>query len=204
MTVLLFVFLEIASLLIVGSWIGVGWTLLLLLGGFVLGLALIGRGGREAMAAVNQAARSRGVADGAVSGGFLTVVAGALFMIPGFLSDLVALSLLLPPVRALARRRMSAWAQRRAATVAVVDLGGLTVGTWPGGAAGPVDPRFADGTVIDGTVVDGTVIDGTVIHGTVDATVVDATMDGTGAGPGQRPTGGGPQRPLVVHPDPRP
>ncbi|ACV79301.1 FxsA family protein [Nakamurella multipartita] len=176
MTVLLFVFLEIASLLIVGSWIGVGWTLLLLLGGFVLGLALIGRGGREAMAAVNQAARSRGVADGTVSGGFLTVVAGALFMIPGFLSDLVALSLLLPPVRALARRRMSAWAQRRAATVQVVDLGGLTVGTWPGGPGGPagprVDPRFANSTVVDGSVVDGTVVDSTV----VDSTVVDSTV----------------------------
>jgi UPF0716 protein FxsA len=176
MTVLLFVFLEIASLLIVGSWIGVGWTLLLLLGGFVLGLALIGRGGREAMAAVNQAARSRGVADGTVSGGFLTVVAGALFMIPGFLSDLVALSLLLPPVRALARRRMSAWAQRRAATVQVVDLGGLTVGTWPGGPGGPagprVDPRFANSTVVDGSVVDSTVVDSTV----VDATVVDSTV----------------------------
>lgn len=176
MTVLLFVFLEIASLLIVGSWIGVGWTLLLLLGGFVLGLALIGRGGREAMAAVNQAARSRGVADGTVSGGFLTVVAGALFMIPGFLSDLVALSLLLPPVRALARRRMSAWAQRRAATVQVVDLGGLTVGTWPGGPGGPagprVDPRFANSTVVDGTVVDSTVVDGTV----VDITAVDSTV----------------------------
>lgn len=176
MTVLLFVFLEIASLLIVGSWIGVGWTLLLLLGGFVLGLALIGRGGREAMAAVNQAARSRGVADGTVSGGFLTVVAGALFMIPGFLSDLVALSLLLPPVRALARRRMSAWAQRRAATVQVVDLGGLTVGTWPGGPGGPagprVDPRFTNSTVVDGSVVDGTVVDSTV----VDSTVVDSTV----------------------------
>jgi UPF0716 protein FxsA len=171
MTVLLFVFLEIASLLIVGSWIGVGWTLLLLLGGFVLGLALIGRGGREAMAAVNQAARSRGVADGTVSGGFLTVVAGALFMIPGFLSDLVALSLLLPPVRALARRRMSAWAQRRAATVQVVDLGGLTVGTWPGGPGGPagprVDPRFANSTVVDGSVVDSTVVDATVVDSTV-------------------------------------
>ncbi len=171
MTVLLFVFLEIASLLIVGSWIGVGWTLLLLLGGFVLGLALIGRGGREAMAAVNQAARPRGVADGTVSGGFLTVVAGALFMIPGFLSDLVALSLLLPPVRALARRRMSAWAQRRAATVQVVDLGGLTVGTWPGGPGGPagprVDPRFANSTVVDGSVVDSTVVDATVVDSTV-------------------------------------
>ena len=122
MTVLLFVFLEIAGLLIVGSWIGVGWTLLLLLGGFVLGLALIGRGGRAAMAAVNQTARSRQVGNTTVTGGFLTVVAGALLMIPGFITDVAALALLLPPIRTLVRRRTQAWAQRQSASIQVVNL----------------------------------------------------------------------------------
>ncbi len=153
MTVLLFVFLEIASLLVVGSWIGVGWTLLLILAGFVLGLALIGRGGREALSAVNQAARSRQVADDAVTGGFLTVVAGVLLLIPGFLSDVVALTLLLPPVRAMVRRRISAWARRQSAQVRV-----LTV----------VDGTVVSGPLVDGTVVDGTVVDGTVVDGTVE------------------------------------
>ena len=123
MTVLLLLFLEIASLLIVGAWIGVGWTLLLLLGGFVVGLALVGRGGREAMSAVNQAARSRQVTDDTVTGGFMTVVAGVLLMIPGFVSDLAALALLLPPVRTLVRRRTQAWAERSSAQVRVVQPG---------------------------------------------------------------------------------
>lgn len=160
MTVLLLLFLEIASLLIVGSWVGVGWTLLLLLGGFMLGLALVGRGGREAMSAVNQAARSRQVTDDAVTGGFLTVVAGVLLMIPGFVSDLAALALLLPPVRSLVRRRMQAWAQRSAAQVRVVHLGGPVPGVWTG-----TDPLrsspYANGTVVDGSVVDGTGPDAT-------------------------------------------
>lgn len=156
MTVLLLLFLEIASLLIVGSWIGVGWTLLLLIGGFVLGLALIGRGGREAMSAVNQAARSRQVAgDTAVTGGFLTVVAGVLLMIPGFVSDLAALALLLPPVRTLVRRRMLAWAERSSAQVRVVHLGGAAPGMW---AAAHQGARVG-GPVVDGSVVDGTVVD---------------------------------------------
>jgi UPF0716 protein FxsA len=158
MTVLLLMFLEIASLLIVGSWIGVGWTLLLLLGGFVLGLALIGRGGREAMSAVNQAARSRQVTDDAVTGGFLTVVAGVLLMVPGFLSDLAALALLLPPVRTLVRRRMRAWAQRSAAQVRVVHLGGTASGMWAE-AAGPGRGGAVDGSVVDGSVVDGSVVE---------------------------------------------
>ncbi len=149
MTVLLFVFLEIASLLIVGSWIGVGWTLLLVLGTFLLGLALIGRGGREALSAVNQAARSRQMSDDAVTGGFLTVVAGVLLMIPGFVGDLAALALLLPPVRTLARRRMQAWAARQSASVRVVRFGGAPDGRWSGVADAGVG-----GTVVDGTVVD--------------------------------------------------
>lgn len=153
MTVLLLLFLEIASLLIVGSWIGVGWTLLLLLGAFVLGLVLVGRGGREAMSAVNQAARSRQVADDSVTGGFLTVVAGVLLMIPGFVSDLAALALLLPPVRSLVRRRMRAWAERSSAQVRVVTLGGPADGMWAAAAPRPGGP-VVDGTVVDGTVVD--------------------------------------------------
>src|SRR6478609_2093175 len=176
MTVLLFVFLEIASLLIVGSWIGVGWTLLLILGGFVLGLALIGRGGREAMGAVNRAARSRQVADNAVSGGFLTVVAGVLFMIPGFVSDLAALALLLPPVRSLVRRRMQAWAARQSAAVRVVNLSGTPAGMWADQSA--PGPRM-DGTVIDGTVVDGAVVDGAVVDGgDADGGVAGPAADG--------------------------
>jgi len=175
MTVLLFLFLEIASLLIVGSWIGVGWTLLLLLGGFVLGLALIGRGGREAMAAVNQAARSRTMADDAVTGGFLTVVAGVLLMIPGFIGDLAALALLLPPVRALVRRRMQAWAQRQSASIQVVNLGGMPVGTWAGAPAG----ARMGGPVVDGTVVEVTPDDRPRPAGTGGAVVPyrDPTVD---------------------------
>lgn len=164
MTVLLLMFLEIASLLIVGSWIGVGWTLLLLLGGFVLGLLLIGRGGREAMSAVNQAARSRQVGDDAVTGGFLTVIAGVLLMIPGFVSDLAALALLLPPVRTLVRRRMRAWAERSSAQVRVVHLGGGQPGTWAAAAPG----TRTGGTVVDGSVVDGSVVEGTVVDVTPD------------------------------------
>jgi len=181
------VFLEIASLLIVGSWIGVGWTLLLILGGFVLGLALIGRGGREAMGAVNRAARSRQVADHAVGGGFLTVVAGVLFMIPGFVSDLAALALLLPPVRSLVRRRMQAWAARQSAAVRVVNLSGTPAGMWADQSApGPrMDGTVIDGTVVDGAVVDGAVVDGAVVDGAVvDGAVVDGgDADGGVAGP---------------------
>jgi len=186
MTVLLLLFLEIASLLIVGAWIGVGWTLLLLLGGFVLGLALVGRGGREAMSAVNQAARSRQVTDDTVTGGFMTVVAGVLLMIPGFVSDLAALALLLPPVRTLVRRRTQAWAERSSAQVRVVHLGGGAPGMWAEAAGPRMGGPVVDGTVVDGTVVDGAVVDGTVVDGAVvDVTPDDRPSPSGSAGPRQ-------------------
>src|SRR5262249_55411184 len=109
---------------------------------------LIGRGGREAMSAVNQAARSRQVADDAVSGGFLTVVAGVLLMIPGFFSDLAALTLLLPPVRALVRPRMQAWGARRPRQIRGGDLGGVAGGSGPPAGAGR-GPTIVDGTVVE-------------------------------------------------------
>ncbi len=192
MTVLLLLFLEIASLLIVGSWIGVGWTLLLLVAGLVLGLALIGRGGREAMGAVNQAARSRQVTDDTVTGGFLTVVAGVLLMIPGFVSDLAALALLLPPVRSLVRRRMQAWAQRSAAQVRVVHLGGAAPGMWPPAGAG-LGGRRGDGMVVDGTVVDASV------DGSADGSV-DGSVDLTPGDPGSPARSGVVERRPGDHP----
>ncbi|HEY5882081.1 MAG TPA: FxsA family protein, partial [Nakamurella sp.] len=166
--------------------------LLLLLGGFVLGLALIGRGGREAMAAVNQAARSRTMADDAVTGGFLTVVAGVLLLIPGFISDLAAVALLLPPVRALARRRMQARASRSSAQVRVVNLGTMPAGTWAGAPVGTW-AGAGRGPVVDGTVVEGSVVEDTV----VEDTVVDVTPDD---GPSTAPRGSLEQRRPGEHP----
>jgi UPF0716 protein FxsA len=108
-----------------------------------------------------------------------------LLMIPGFISDLAALALLLPPVRALVRRRSRAWALRQSATVRVVNLGGVPAGMWAGAAAGPgVGGTVVDGTVVDGTVVDGAVDDDAVDDGAVHGTVVDATPDDRSAGSG--------------------
>ena len=113
-----------------------------------------------------------------------------LLMIPGFVSDLAALALLLPPVRALVRRRMQAWAQRSAAQVRVVHLGGSAPGMWAGAGAGVGGTRRT-GTVVDGTVVDGTVVDGTV-DGTVDLTPGDPGAARSGVverRPGDHPVG---------------
>jgi UPF0716 protein FxsA len=49
----------------------------------------------------------------------MILFAGALLMTPGFLSDLLAMSLLLPPVRAVVRAAIMRQAARRAGVIRV-------------------------------------------------------------------------------------
>lgn len=90
---------EVASLVVVGQWLGVGWTLLALVGSIVIGVAVMsGRGGgtvRAAMAAVTQQESPAP----ALVDGVIMAIAAMLFITPGFASDVVALVALVPPVR---------------------------------------------------------------------------------------------------------
>lgn len=101
----------------VASLIGWGWALLLLVIGVAAGWALVRNAGAEA-------ARGRG--DRALVLG----VAGVLFMVPGFLTDLAALVLLVPPVHRALGTRLRAWVQ-----------------------GSPIRMGFAQGDVISGEVI---------------------------------------------------
>ena len=90
---------EIALVLVVADRVGWWPTALLLLAGVVLGTWLLRREGRRAWRAVREAIRSgRTPAPQAVDG--LLVVGGAMLLVlPGFLTDLLGVSLLLPSTR---------------------------------------------------------------------------------------------------------
>lgn len=94
--------LEIWLLVQVGSWLGGGTVLLLLIAGAVIGGSLIKRAGLKALsAAVEQSKNPQ--SQQPQTGTSMTVLAGLLLIIPGCLSDLTALTLLFPPTRALWR-----------------------------------------------------------------------------------------------------
>lgn len=107
MVLLLLLLWPVAELIViieVAQAIGVWLTLLLLLAGFPLGYWAIRSQGRSVwrrMAiAVNEGrAPTREVLDGA-----LVLTGGTLLMIPGFISDVVGIVLLLPPFRVPLRR----------------------------------------------------------------------------------------------------
>ncbi|MFE6499353.1 FxsA family membrane protein [Kitasatospora sp. NPDC057738] len=114
--------LEIWLLVQVGSWLGGFTVVLLLVAGALIGGSLIKRAGLKALsAAIEQSKNPQ--SQQPQTGTSMTVLGGLLLIVPGFLSDLLALTLLLPPTRALWRvlgRRVADKALR-SASVAGAD-----------------------------------------------------------------------------------
>lgn len=133
--VLLYLVVEIVALVALGSVIGFGWTLLVLLAGSVLGLLLARREGLRAAQALTTAMTKRQVAHSELTDGLLVAAGGVLLFVPGLVTDVVGLLLLLPPTRALVRRRLVRAAEERAPGLRTARI-------------------RAEGPVVDGVVVD--------------------------------------------------
>jgi UPF0716 protein FxsA len=99
--------LEIWILIQIGSAIGIGWTLLLLIADAVLGAWIVRHEGRRAWAALQSALRDAPASGRAptkeVLDGALVLVGGTLLLAPGFVSDVFGLLCVLPFTRPLVR-----------------------------------------------------------------------------------------------------
>lgn len=104
---------EIAVLVALGNALGVLPTIGLLVAAAALGVWLLRREGRRTLREFTEAARLRRPADKEVSDGMLLAAAGVLIIVPGFISGVAGLLLLLPPVRAVVRKRMMRAAEKR-------------------------------------------------------------------------------------------
>lgn len=97
--------MELSSLIWVGGQVGVILTLLLIIGALFLGLALIRQTGLTFNEAVRRAAGSGDSVSIDTGLAILRLFAGLLLIVPGFISDVVALMILIPPIgRRLVRR----------------------------------------------------------------------------------------------------
>ena len=99
-------FAEIYVLLQVGHVIGVLDTLALLILVSMVGAWLCKQAGLSVLRRMQAAVRAGRVPGAELIDGFLVLLAGALMISPGFLTDIVAIFLLLPPVRAGVRRAL--------------------------------------------------------------------------------------------------
>lgn len=96
--------LELAVILQVGSAIGVWNTIGLLLLMSVLGGWLMKKEGLGVLRRIQRTIEQGRVPGTDLVDALLILLGGALMLTPGFLSDLLGMSLLLPPVRAVVRR----------------------------------------------------------------------------------------------------
>jgi len=99
-------FAEIYVLLQVGHAIGVLNTLALLVLVSIVGAWLAKREGLGVLRRMQRALNEGRVPGTELVDGFLILLAAALMLTPGFLTDIVAIFLLLPPVRAVVRREL--------------------------------------------------------------------------------------------------
>lgn len=104
---------ELWLILEVGSMIGAGPTIALLLADSLLGAWLVRSQGSAVWVRFRGAAESGRIpANEAVDGG-LVILGGTLLLLPGFLSDIVGLAFVLPPTRKLFRGRAMRFVMRR-------------------------------------------------------------------------------------------
>ncbi|MCX4744883.1 FxsA family protein [Kitasatospora sp. NBC_01287] len=123
----LWLVLEIWLLIKVASVTGWLLVLLLLLLGLMAGFRLIKKAGLDALRAATagtpferEVAEPKGRRPGGGNAG-LTALAGLLLVLPGFLSDLIGLTMLVPPTRELWRAVGRRLARRAARTAPVGD-----------------------------------------------------------------------------------
>lgn len=129
---------EIWTLITVGARLGAGTTLLLLLIAAIAGGMLIRREGFTAARRLNAAAAAGEPLAAQMVGSLARLLAGLLMIFPGFLTDALALALLIPAVR---RWMVSAWLPGLGATPARSRE--------PGPQGAPAD-RPGAGRVIEG------------------------------------------------------
>ena len=156
---------ELIVFVLVASWIGIGWTILAMLGTSALGAMLLGRQGTKALGELRDRARTRRPAGRELGNAGLAAIGGLLMLVPGFLTGLIGLLCLLPGTRDLVRAlllhtvyarlpdRMRGPVHVRSARVEEVTVDGVDVQeVWrPGPRPEPREPKVIEGEIAPGT-----------------------------------------------------
>ena len=93
----------------------------------VVGTALARREGWKVLERMREDVRTGQMPADSLIDGFLVLLAGILFVLPGVLTDIVGIFLLFPPSRSLVKRGVAAWFRRNV----VLHVGRIGAGYWP-------------------------------------------------------------------------
>jgi UPF0716 protein FxsA len=100
---------ELALLVKLGQWLGIWWTLALIVVTAFAGMAVLQRQGFQVMQRALDAVSAGRPPIGAVVDGAFLMLAGLMLIAPGLITDTVGLLLLVPWIR----HRVAAWSVRR-------------------------------------------------------------------------------------------
>ncbi|MFE3456900.1 FxsA family protein [Nocardiopsis aegyptia] len=106
-------FVEVWLMIVVGGWIGVPWTLAVLVSLTVLGVFLLRRAGTRAFRDADQAMRTGEPPRGGLLDPLMLMAGGVLLVVPGFVTAFLGLLLVTPVTRPALRWAFAGWAQRR-------------------------------------------------------------------------------------------
>ena len=124
--------IEIALFISIGGWIGLGWTLLIVVLTAILGTYLVREQGRLAIHQLRSSFSELRDPTEPLAHGAMILIAGALLLTPGFFTDGVGFLLLVPGFRSAAYR----WLAQR------VEVQRFEMGQAP---RRPSDPDIIDG-----------------------------------------------------------
>jgi len=177
-------FVEIWSIIKMSEYVGFLATLVLLVAGFIFGLQLMRSQGINAMIKSSQNVQATESPLAPLASGIVKAFAGILLIIPGFITDIIALIILLPFVRNAFARYLAKKGQFQGFAAGGFGQGGFRKGGFGGtfgqGAFGGfgkpgANDDFGGGNIYDhdgGAKVDkdstkGRIIEGEVIEGKV-------------------------------------
>ncbi|MBL4797250.1 MAG: FxsA family protein [Oleispira sp.] len=101
--------IELAVILKVNSFIGIGWTLGLIIITAFVGVKLLRRQGISTLLRANQKMQQGQIPAQELAEGFLLALAGALLLTPGFVTDAIGFTLLVPATRRVLVHRVIAF-----------------------------------------------------------------------------------------------
>src|SRR3954452_9277821 len=151
---------ELVVFVLVAGWIGVGWTILAMLGTSALGAMLRGRQGTKALQDLRERAETRRPAGRELGNAGLVAIGGLLMLLPGFIGDLLGLLCLLSGTRDVVRMLLVRTvysklpdSMRGPVRVRSARVPEMEPETW---RPGPGRPQVIEGEVVPGPATGGT------------------------------------------------
>ncbi|SCL24626.1 UPF0716 protein FxsA [Micromonospora pallida] len=150
---------EVAVFVLVGRAIGFGSAVLVVFAVSLLGLLLLRREGMRAWRGFRVSVESQQPPGRQLTDGLVGLVGALLLAVPGLVSGLVGVALLVPPLRRLAGAGVQRAAERRVSSMVAGDLFGprrvrVYRGDPQSSAPPPPQPTTGPATAIEGEIVE--------------------------------------------------